>query len=181
MVSNHLALKWLLSLKDPRERLAGWVLEIQEFDFDILYKKESDLVIPDTLSRDAVRKPLYQRCYGALDSDASEAATRNTTEFVSSVTEMTFTGAGVCIEDIHAAQSAEFGNVAEVAAADKLMMVDEDGVLRIAKDGDLAVVVPKGLQTAVLNHVHGDGPHWALPQAKKHLRVCGEGTGGKSG
>ncbi len=62
---------------------------------------------------------------------------------------------------------------AEVAAADKLMMVDEDGVLRIAKDGDLAVVVPKGLQTAVLNHVHGTALTGHYRKRKTFARMRG--------
>ncbi len=112
-------------------------------------------MVPDTLSRDAVRKPLCQRCYGALGGEAAEAATRHMAESVRIVTEVGITGAGVSIEEVRAAQSAEFGNVSEAAAEDKLMLVDEEGILRIAKDGDLAVVVPKSLQLAVLNHVMG--------------------------
>lgn len=34
-VSDHLSIKWLLSLKDPSEKLARWVIEIQDFDFRI--------------------------------------------------------------------------------------------------------------------------------------------------
>ncbi len=35
VVSDLLALKWLLSLKDPRERLARWVSKVVEFDFEL--------------------------------------------------------------------------------------------------------------------------------------------------
>ncbi len=55
IVSDHLALKWLLSLQDPRERLARWAMEVQSFDFEISYEKGPNLVVPDTLSLDAVR------------------------------------------------------------------------------------------------------------------------------
>ncbi len=40
-------------------------------------------------------------------------------------------------------------------ASDKRMLVDEDGMLRIAIDGDLAVVVPRAFRPKVLEHVHG--------------------------
>ncbi len=35
------------------------------------------------------------------------------------------------------------------------MVVDEDNVLRIAMDGDLAVVVPMRLRQRIMEHVHG--------------------------
>ena len=61
VVTDHLSLKWLLSLKDPREKLARWVIEIQDFDFIIEHRGDPELVVPDTLSRDSVPKPLCQR------------------------------------------------------------------------------------------------------------------------
>lgn len=33
LVTNHLILKWLMSLKDSRDKLARWVIEIQDYDF----------------------------------------------------------------------------------------------------------------------------------------------------
>lgn len=35
VVTDHLSLKWLLSLKEPRQRSQRWMLEVQEFDFTI--------------------------------------------------------------------------------------------------------------------------------------------------
>lgn len=32
VVTNHLTLKWLMSLKDSRDKLARWVIEIQDYD-----------------------------------------------------------------------------------------------------------------------------------------------------
>ena len=67
-VTDHLSLKWLLSLKDPREKLGRWVVDIPDFDFTIEHRSGPELVVPDALSRDAVPKPLCQRCYCPLDS-----------------------------------------------------------------------------------------------------------------
>ncbi len=71
---------------------------------------------------------------------------------MSAVFEVTINGAGACVEDILSSESAVLREVAEVAGADKFILVDEDGVLCIAKDGDLAVFVRKGLQRVVLSH-----------------------------
>ncbi len=68
---------------------------------------------------------------------------------------MAITGAGVTGQDIRVAQAEENGDVSAMVASDKRMLVDEDGFLRIAKDGDLAVVVPKNLRGKGLEHVHG--------------------------
>ena len=49
--TNHMALKFLQSVKEPTGRLAHWILELQEYDFEIYYKKGSLQVVGDTLSR----------------------------------------------------------------------------------------------------------------------------------
>lgn len=65
-VTDKLSLRGLLSLKDPRDRPARWVLEIQSFDFTSTNEKGSTMLVLDTLSRDAVPKTLCQRCYRLL-------------------------------------------------------------------------------------------------------------------
>ena len=60
-VTDLLSLKWLLSLKDPRDKLARWVVQIQDFDFTIEHRSGPELVVLDTLSRNA-----GQRCYNPL-------------------------------------------------------------------------------------------------------------------
>ncbi len=84
------------------------------------------------------------------------------------------------MDDIRDAQAEELGDVRAMAASDKRMLVDEDGLLRIAKDGDLAVVVPRCLRTKVLEHVHGSASRGTTGRGER-LLVCGEDFGGKVG
>eukprot|EP00171_Calliarthron_tuberculosum_P013093 IDg13093t1 len=98
---------------------------------EMVYEKGSNLVIPDTLIRDAVRKPLCQRCFGSIENFLRK--TLNT-------------------------QSREFGDLPAAADADSRKIEVENGVLRTAIDGDLAVVFPQELKTTVSKHVHGTSP-----------------------
>ena len=61
MVTDQVSFRWLLSLRETRARLAIWVLEIQDYAFEIVHAKGSLMVVPDTLSRDSVLNPLCQR------------------------------------------------------------------------------------------------------------------------
>lgn len=50
-ITDHQALKWLMSLDKPSGRLARWILELQQLDFDIQYRKGAMHKVPDALSR----------------------------------------------------------------------------------------------------------------------------------
>jgi RNase H-like domain found in reverse transcriptase len=52
IVTDHMALRWLMSLREPRGRLARRMVEAQEFEYEISYVPGSSLVVPDCLSRD---------------------------------------------------------------------------------------------------------------------------------
>ena len=49
--TDHNALKWLMSLNDPRGRLARWTMLIQQFDFDIVHRPGTANSNADSLSR----------------------------------------------------------------------------------------------------------------------------------
>lgn len=52
--TDHHSLIWLSNLKDPRGRLARWVVRLQAYDFEIKHKKGKDNAVADFLSRTAI-------------------------------------------------------------------------------------------------------------------------------
>lgn len=49
--TDHKPLTWLFSLKEPNQRLIRWKLRLEEFNFEIKYKKGKENKVADALSR----------------------------------------------------------------------------------------------------------------------------------
>ena len=49
--TDHRPLVWLHSLREPNQRLIRWKLKLEEFDFEIRYKKGKENYVADALSR----------------------------------------------------------------------------------------------------------------------------------
>ena len=51
IVTNHRPLTWIFSVKDPSSRLLRWRLKLEEYEYEVVYKKGSSNTNADTLSR----------------------------------------------------------------------------------------------------------------------------------
>ncbi|OWY97238.1 Retrovirus-related Pol Polyprotein from transposon 412, partial [Phytophthora megakarya] len=51
LVTNHAALKWLMTSKDLTGRLHRWALQLQEYNFEVVYRPGATNVVADALSR----------------------------------------------------------------------------------------------------------------------------------
>ena len=49
--SDHKALNWLRNMKHPSGRLARWILKLEQYDYEIIHRPGSLMVLVDALSR----------------------------------------------------------------------------------------------------------------------------------
>lgn len=54
VVTDHQSLKWLNNIETPSGRLARWIMELAQWDFEVKYKKGIENRLPDYLSRSPI-------------------------------------------------------------------------------------------------------------------------------
>jgi transposase InsO family protein len=157
VVTDHVALKWLLSLRDPRGRLARWVVEVQDFDFRVSHAPGSSMVVPDCLSRDAV---------GSRDTDG--ALCPNCRERFQVVREPSYLPT---VLELQEAQTEHYGNLDDYVRAKEGYIVDEDGLLCREGNRHTAVLVPPCLRPAILSYIHGSPTtgHFGIARTSRRL------------
>ena len=78
--TDHAALKWLLSFKNPKGQVARWILRLEEYDYEIQHRQGLKHNNADALSR---RPCLSQHCKYCDRLESKEAAnTPNQENFV---------------------------------------------------------------------------------------------------
>ena len=65
VITDHRSLRWLHSLKEPSGRLMRWVLELQQWDFEIVHRKGAIHHVPDALSREFEEVAAFEQVTGA--------------------------------------------------------------------------------------------------------------------
>lgn len=77
VLTDHLALKWLDNIDNPSGRLARWAMELSQWDFEVRYRKGTENLLADTLSRQPLQvcaaksetEDWYQRRLQAVRED----------------------------------------------------------------------------------------------------------------
>lgn len=91
LVTDHAALKWLMTSKNLTGRLHRWALQLQEYDFCIEYRPGSTNVVADALSRAPIRKvtgsilPEVEQVVAGIVDDVSGTVVNDATAAASPV------------------------------------------------------------------------------------------------
>lgn len=70
IITDHKPLTWLFSLKEPNSKLVRWRLKLEEYDYNIVYKKGAKNTNADALSRSIPEDKLN---LNAMNSDSSSS------------------------------------------------------------------------------------------------------------
>lgn len=81
IVTDHKALTFVLSCKLKSSRLTRWILFMQEFSFDIEYRKGAENVVPDVLSRRPMKVSSDTTCEPVMKREVSVALVKLTDEY----------------------------------------------------------------------------------------------------
>jgi hypothetical protein len=80
VITDHQALRWLMTLKSPTGRLARWALQLQAYNIQIKYAPGKTNLVADTLSRPPIAEEemTYQISFVSIDFPARTAGETRT-------------------------------------------------------------------------------------------------------
>jgi transposase InsO family protein len=163
VITDHKALTWLLALRDSKERLARWIVEMHTFDFEVMYERDDGalMAVPDALSRDTMGKSVVL-CHPCLEAvqDISEGGECAEGRDV------------LTVEELLAAQAEAYGD-GNALLKDEDCIRDGEGLLcKVFGKQDVRVLVPQALRDKVLKLMHGNrvGGHWCVLRTAARLR-----------
>lgn len=138
--------------------------EIPNHDFVTELRNGLEVVVPSSLSRDAVPKPLCQRCYREMDNVSLLSFVENIENEIVSVfiegrgsqsTEQIERSWPPSAERLRDERRREFGDLTEFAETQENVDVEDGGILGNSGRDEVPTVVPGSMRNGVLRWVHG--------------------------
>lgn len=80
IITDHRPLTWLMSLKEPNSKLVRWRLKLEEFDYEIRYKKGKQNTNADALSRVKIADTVHINVNETEENDNASIATIHSAE-----------------------------------------------------------------------------------------------------
>ncbi|CAF0839776.1 unnamed protein product [Brachionus calyciflorus] len=74
VITDHSALKWLMSINDPTARLAGWAIYLQAYQFAIIHREGNGNGNADALSRPVL---LFETCNKVSKEEKEDISLKN--------------------------------------------------------------------------------------------------------
>ncbi|KAE8968787.1 hypothetical protein PR001_g27690 [Phytophthora rubi] len=143
LMTDHAALKWLMTSKELAGRLHRWALQLQEYDFEVVYRPGSSNVVADALSRAPAR---------VVTAASQETETRTDGGRAGEGSDGQLTDQAIKAEQ---AQDRTVQNLVRKGKYGGRKIVVEDEVVHIVEnDGSKRVVLPTALWAAALRENH---------------------------
>ena len=161
LMTDHNPLRWMRAQRDPRHTFARWIMELEEYKYEIIYRPGKENVLPDYLSRipdqnmdmDIQDEGIFEdKIFMVLQGDLRARVIQE--QGRDPVTR-------AAIEQMRCGREIASGQLRRTASHLNL----HEGVLYF----DTRLVIPKAMQMEILNQVHTAG-HFGQARTLQVLR-----------